>query len=338
MTDKTNASLSSTTSLWLPLLLLLFLFWQGAASCTPTQPGTEPTANETTTTEQQQNEPTNTEPQQSEPTTSEPTPTDTHTKEKPTTKEPIADISKEPPTSPEPSLPDAATKETPPESGKSPVTLAITSKEDIVSSYLLSGSDWNYLGGTTAPLGRHSNTARTSYHTAFRFKNIMIPKGSTIQSAWLSFMPHNEVDSSKRLMINIYAEKVGDSAAYDPTQYKSGRPDQRLRTKAKIDRWIVRCRADCSSDIKSPKYEYDCPQRKKDCWDRTKRYQVPKPLKDIVQEVIDQPDWKAGNAISLFLFNAASDREGKDYQDSRTIIGYDAQKPGSAPQLIIEFK
>jgi len=206
-----------------------------------------------------------------------------------------------------------------------------------MTSYLLSGSSWNYFSGATIKLGRHSNIGNTSYFTAFRFRNINIPQGATITSAYVSWMPHNEVDSNNRLLINIYAELASDSAAYNPKDYTKGRPDQRRKTSAKVDRWVVRCRDDCSSDVSSPKYEYDCPQRKRDCWDRKIRYQCPKDVKALLQEVIAQPTWKQGGAISLFLFNAASDRDGAKYKDSRTLIGYDASQPQAAPQLVIEF-
>lgn len=225
-----------------------------------------------------------------------------------------------------------------PEQTTGTVTATITQAQDIVTSYLLSGSSWNYFFGKTVPLGRHFNTGNPSYFTAFRFRSLAIPQGVQIQSATLSWYPHNETDSSKNLMINIYAEKSDNSASFDPTNYTSNRPDQRSRTTAKIDRWIVRCRDDCSSDVASPQYEYDCPQRKKDCWDRQTRYSVPKDLKTVVQEVISQPTWKPGHALTIFLFNAATDQDGSKYQSSRTIIGFDETQLPHAPQLEIHYQ
>lgn len=263
-------------------------------------------------------------------------------KEEPTIapKEPLQDAGQQEPNVPErqpepqPEQMVESTKET----SSSSVTVQIQHAEDVLASYLLSGSAWNIFYGKTVPLGRHSNTQHTSYHTAFRFRDVPIPQGATILSARLSFQPHNEVDSKHRLMLNIYAERSDNSNRYNPKDYKKGRPDQRLKTRAKIDRWIVRCRSDCSSDVRSPRYEYDCPQRKRDCWKRTLRYTVPKDLKQIVRELVSQPGWKSGHALSLFLFNAASDREGKKYQDSRTLIGWDASQPSKAPQLVIEYR
>ena len=224
------------------------------------------------------------------------------------------------------------------EQGGGTATFAISDPSDVVASYLMSGSSWNYFSGASVPLGRHFGTGNPSYFTAFRFRQVAIPQGATILSAFLSFYPTNEVDSNNRLMINIHAEKTADSAPYDTQNYTQGRPDQRSRTTAKIDRWIVRCNADCSEDINSSKYEFDCPQRKRDCWDRQVAYQVPKDLKDILQEVFSQPTWQAGQAISVFLFNAATEQDGERYKSSRTITGFDAAQQSKAPQLVIEFR
>lgn len=219
-----------------------------------------------------------------------------------------------------------------------PISLTITHPEDIVASYLMSGTAWNYFSGKTVPLGRHSATGNPSYFTAFRFRQVAVPQGASVVSAYLSFYPQNEVDSNNRLMINVYAEKTADSAIYNVQDYVQGRPDQRSKTTAKIDRWIVRCNADCSDDSTSPKYEYDCPQRKKDCWDRQTLYQVPKDLKALLQEVFAQPDWRAGNAISVFLFNAATDQDGEKYKSSRTLTGFDPTLQGKEPRLVIQFQ
>jgi hypothetical protein len=126
--------------------------------------------------------------------------------------------------------------------------------------------------------------------------------------------------------------------AYDPSNYQKNRPDQRLKTTAKIDRWIVRCRDDCSDDISSSKYEYDCAQRKKDCWNRNVEYELPKDLKAIIAEIVTQSTWQSGNAVSIFLFNAATDQDGSHYESSRTIIGYDDNQKQKAPRIVIEYQ
>ena len=332
----------------LPLLVFVYLCSLFAPSCTgpstTEQTGKEPTQKEAIQKETVQQEPTKEATQ--EPTVSEPTKEPT---QEPTASEPT----KEPSLEPQPK--DAGTPETqaeatqeivaeqapestPQEGGTKTFSAKVTDADDAVASYLIGFSSWNYLGGATVPVGRHFNNGNPSYHTAFRFKNVTIPQGATIISAYLSVYPTNEIDSNNRLIINIYAEKADNSVAYNPKDYTKNRPDQCLKTTAKINKWVVRCRADCSSDSTSPKYEYDCPQRKRDCWDRTVSYKVPKDLKALIQEVVSQPGWASGQAISLFLINAASNTDGDKYKDSRSVVGYDASKADKAPQLVVEYK
>lgn len=160
------------------------------------------------------------------------------------------------------------------------LNLPLASAKDALSSYLMNGLPvgWNIFSGDTVYLGRRSDGAHVSYHTALRFSSVAIPQGAQIEAAWLHFHPTNEVDSTKNLWINIYAEKADDSAAFDPTNYDAGRPDQRAKTSAFIDHWLVRCSTDCTNLT-----EYDCPQRKLDCWQRDSEVRVPKDLKALLK-------------------------------------------------------
>lgn len=219
------------------------------------------------------------------------------------------------------------------EAGSGDMLVRVTSGDDALASYLMSGSGWNIFSGETVPVGRHFDVDHVSYHTAFRFVGVAVPKGATIESARLRFYPTNEVDSSKSLWLNVYAERAGNSAPFDPTNYLTGRPDQRLRTTTFIDHWLVRCNGTCT-DLT----EWDCPQRKLDCWNRDVLFEVPKELAAIVQEVIDLPGWEPGHAITILLINAATDADGASYQGSRSITGFDpARGPQFAPQLAIAF-
>lgn len=216
------------------------------------------------------------------------------------------------------------------------VKLPLASAKDALSSYLMSGLPvgWNIFSGAAVYLGRRSDGAHVSYHTALRFSSVPIPQGAQIEAAWLHFHPTNEVDSTKNLWINIYAEKADDSAAFDPTNYDAGRPDQRAKTSAFIDHWLVRCSTDCTNLT-----EYDCPQRKLDCWQRDSEVRVPKDLKALVQEIVARPGWKSGNALTLLLINAATDQDGAKYQDGRSITGYDPSRgPQFAPRLEVTIK
>jgi len=213
------------------------------------------------------------------------------------------------------------------------ISVRVGSKNDALASYLmnLSPPAWNIFYGETVPVGRHFDSGHVSYHTAFRFVGVAIPKGAPIASARLRFFPTNEVDSSHALWLNVYAERTGNSAPFDPSNYTSGRPDQRLKTLSFIDRWLVRCNASCTDMT-----EYDCPQRKLDCWNRSVAFEVPKDLRSLVQEVVDQADWVSGNALTIFLINSATDADGSKYESSRSITGYDIARGAEySPELTI---
>lgn len=241
-------------------------------------------------------------------------------------------------------LPDAAGPGTDaavahPDAGPSAI-VQIASVNDALTSYLINASPaaWNIFYGANVHLGRHFDTAHVSYHTALRFPGLQVPKGATIVSAKVFLWPTNSIDSTKNLYINVYAEKAADSAPFNPTNYDSGRPDQRLRTTAHFDHWTVRCNDSCSTDPQSPKWEYDCAQRKLDCWDPATEYACPKDLKSLVQEVVDLPGWAPGNALTLLFVNAATDQDGVKYQSSRTLTGYDTARGASfSPRLVVTW-
>ncbi|MBP7126337.1 hypothetical protein KBD49_08230 [Myxococcota bacterium] len=214
------------------------------------------------------------------------------------------------------------------EPGSGPFTVRVRPavREDVVASYLMSvnPSAWNLFGGDSLPLGRHfdGEMGHVGYHSAIRFPGLAIPRGARILSATLSFLPTNEVDSSNILWLAIHAEQSADSRPLSLSDYEQGRPDQRLRTVAAIDQWVIRCNASCTEVT-----EYDCPQRKRDCWDRTVRFQCPKDLKALVQEVVDLPGWQSGNALTLILQpNVPQEYRDRD-TGARHIVGVEDGRP-----------
>lgn len=232
--------------------------------------------------------------------------------------------------------PEAAAEDSAVEAGPQEVDVPLVAEADAISSYLMSAfpAEWNLFWGATVPLGRHWDGDHVSYHTALRFASVPVPAGAQVLEARLTFYPTNEVDSSHPLWINIYAERSANSAPFDPSNYDAGRPDQRPKTSAHFDHWLVRCNATCSDSS-----EYDCPQRRLDCWDRNVPYTVPKDLKTLVQEVIDQPGWTAGRAMTILLINAATDQDGLAYRDHRSITGYDVDRgPEYAPRLRVVYQ
>ena len=218
--------------------------------------------------------------------------------------------------------------------GARTVSATLAADADAISAYLMVGTAWNLFYGATVYLGRRPDAPNVSYHTALRFTDVAIPPGATILSARLSFHGTNEVDSTNNLWINVYAERAANSAPFDPANYKTNRPDQRLKTTAHIDHWLLRCNDACT-DLS----EFNCPQRKLDCWNRNTRVTVPHELTSIVQEVVDGANWAAGNALTLLLVNAATDQDGAKYTKSRTITGYDpARGTQFAPRLEVTYE
>jgi hypothetical protein len=227
---------------------------------------------------------------------------------------------------------DATTDDT----GPVTVTATLASPDEAVASYLMdpAASAWNLFGGDTAPLGRHFGEGHVSYFTALRFTGLAVPAGATILSARLTVSPTNEVDSNNPLWLDVFAEKAGDSAPFDPANTATGRPDQRPRTSAEIDHWLVRCNAMCT-DLT----EFDCEQRKRDCWDREVRFTCPKDLAPLVQEVISGDGWASGNALTLLLINAATDEDGAKYEGFRSITGVDPERgPAYSPTLEVVWE
>lgn len=227
---------------------------------------------------------------------------------------------------------DAATDDV----GPVTVTATLASPDDAVASYLMdpSASAWNLFGGDTVPLGRHFGEGHVSYFTALRFAGLAVPAGATILSARLTVSPTNEVDSNNPLWLDVFAEKAGDSAPFDPTSTATGRPDQRPRTSAEIDHWLVRCNATCT-DLT----EFDCEQRQRDCWDREVRFTCPKDLAPLVQEVISGDGWASGNALTLLLINAATDEDGAKYEGFRSVTGVDPERgPAYSPTLEVVWE
>ena len=107
-----------------------------------------------------------------------------------------------------------------------------------------------------------------------------------------------------------------------------------MKSKSHVDHWLVRCNSGCTDQT-----EYDCKQRKLDCWDRKERFTCPKELKALAQEVVDQPGWKAGNSMTFLLINSAMQKDGKKYESSRSLTGFDPVRgPGFSPRLDVTWQ
>lgn len=231
------------------------------------------------------------------------------------------------------------------EDGSVTVNVTLNSEYDAAESYLMDAgtSSWNYFYGSFLNIGFREydvlEELYVAYHAAFRFTDVDVPAGSTIEKAEISFHPTNEVDSSQKMYLRLAMEKSGDSDPFDITNYDSNRPDQRPETDAVEAEWLLRCQD--IEDCYDPESDY-CKQRALDCWDRSVRYTVPKPLTEMVAEIIDSGDWERNNAMTVFITGTyPSEMPGEerpDYSNYRAVTGFDTEKESSFyPVLSITF-
>ena len=152
--------------------------------------------------------------------------------------------------------------------GSVTVNVTLNNEKDVVSSYLMDAgtSSWNYFYGDFVNIGFRVydllEDQYVAYHTAFRFTDVEVPAGATIEKAELSFHPTNEVDSSKRMYLRLAMEKTNNSSMFDTTNYDSGRPDQRTKTENVVAEWLLRCQD--INNCYDPESSY-CKQRALDC-------------------------------------------------------------------------
>ncbi|HDT11960.1 MAG TPA: hypothetical protein ENN58_04405 [bacterium] len=217
--------------------------------------------------------------------------------------------------------------------GSVTVNVTLNSEKDAVVSYLMDAgsSSWNYFYGDSINIGfRPYNILEdqfVAYHTAFRFTDVEVPPGATIEDANISFHPTNEVDSSKKVYLRIAMEKSINSEPFDTSNYISDRPDQRAKTDSVVEEWLLRC-IDID-DCYDPESLW-CKQRELDCWNREVRYTVPKPLNEMVKEVIDMEGWNMKNSMTLFITgtypSGMPSGDKPNYSNSRSVTGYDPEK------------
>ena len=123
-------------------------------------------------------------------------------------------------------------------------------------------------------LGRSSGRGRGGGNdivmVGIRFQNINIPAGSEIKSAYIKFQ--SDENRSGSASLNIYGQYTGDA-----TQFSNNNNDISSRAKTS------------SSASWSP-----------GDWYHGNYYQTPD-LKDIIQEMINHPDWNSGNALAFII-------------------------------------
>jgi len=151
---------------------------------------------------------------------------------------------------------------------------------------------------TTAWLGNGGNS--TTSFTGLRFTGVNIPRNAQIQSAKV------EVNSSASQWLSFGFILAADASGNSPVFSTTSRPSQRVLTTAKVTH---------SSDVS---------------WAANTWYQLNE-MAPVIQELVNRPDWAAGNSISV-ITNGTGGVWGRKF--IRSFEGAAA----SAPRLIITYK
>ncbi len=105
-----------------------------------------------------------------------------------------------------------------------------------------------------------------------RFQNIMIPQGSTIDSAFVLLNSHEAKSADEVAIITIYGDATDDAQTFTEDALITDRPS----TAATV-RWVA-----------------------DDVWELWGDYRTPD-VKDIIQEIVSRPGWASGNSLALIF-------------------------------------
>ena len=150
-----------------------------------------------------------------------------------------------------------------------------------------------------------------------RFRNITIPPGATIDSAWCVLNSHEGKTVEEVANITICGEAADDPETYNDSTLISDRP----RTNSTL-LWVV--------DVE---------------WDLWGFYRTPD-LKDIIQEIVDRDGWQSGNSLALMFkgedqgpSEVDNAREWEAFENiSDPADGGDGQNhPERVPQIVIHY-
>ena len=134
-----------------------------------------------------------------------------------------------------------------------------------------------------------------------RFQGVTVPKGSTIDYAYIEFYCYE--DHPELVNIYIYGEDVGNPPTFVEV-------DEHI-----VDRWTA------NPTTQSVPWLNVQPN-----WEPGNTYRTPD-LKTIVQEIIANPGWSSGNAMVFFIIGTDDDYSASPYD----------RDPDQAPLLHIEF-
>ncbi len=156
-----------------------------------------------------------------------------------------------------------------------------------------------------------------------RFRNVTVPQGAMIESAYIIVNSHEGKDAEDIAKITITAEATDSAYTFDEANFN--------------DTYLLTDRPMTSASVL---WTVDEP------WGLWEFYQTPD-LADVVQEVVDRSGWKSGNAIAFIL--AGEDQGPSDVDNAREFEAYeniadpadggDGQNhPERRAQLFIHYK
>ncbi|MBK8566519.1 MAG: T9SS type A sorting domain-containing protein [Saprospiraceae bacterium] len=126
--------------------------------------------------------------------------------------------------------------------------------------------------------------------TGLRYRGVNVPKGATIDSAFIEIWAHE--DEGDLAIVTIYAEASDNPVTYNETDLISDRP----RTTANV--------------------VWNCDEE----WTIWEQYRTPD-LKALVQEVVDRDGWQQGNAMAFYL--TGQDQGASDDDNARDFEGFE---------------
>jgi hypothetical protein len=142
--------------------------------------------------------------------------------------------------------------------------------------------------------------------SGFRFQNVSIPQGATIQNAYLSFTVNGHYATA--LTLSILGQNSGNASSFS----SADRPEDRPTTSASVP-WSVQ-----AADVWELGYERNTPD-----------------ISSILQEIVDRSDWAAGNSL-VIIVKDQGDEGGKH----RRVMGFERPTTtynGHVAELVVTF-
>ena len=129
-----------------------------------------------------------------------------------------------------------------------------------------------FIGGVALRMGYRPGAGYLDIFTGFRFPNIAIPQGATIDSAYLTYVAYNNDASTDD--VKVWAEATDDAAVFNTTT----RTPKSVTAGSNSVAWTLPNQTANSS--------YTSPD-----------------IKTVVQEVVNRAGWSSGNGLAILVRN-----------------------------------